>query len=233
MKTSIYILLLLSTSHALLADEPQPSKIQNIRAELDRKTPIPFDIAKVSDSFQEALNSTDLSPSPDLQKEVSAVKEIVVRLIGNLGKNEANGASPETLQVSASVKATLTKFDSIIDENYQFQKGTANVSPPPGVPNATSGMNPYAIEDPKLREQYLKLIAQERAKQYKNVQQAELKLARKAIILNLALLDSWRKAAGLAQNEFIERFTSEGESRKALRMAIIPKEEPRQEKPDK
>ncbi len=200
-------------------DTPLPKMVEVGKAVAESK---PAEVARISADFEKALKEASLSPSPSIRAEVMAVQDASVRLLSNLRDGKFSKDSGETKAVSTAVKCALDKLDSLIEESYQWQHGTANISPPPGTPNAAAGMNPQAILDPKLRQQYLDSIDKEKAKQEKNIQQEVLKDARKLILINVAALDSWRSAAGLSKEELIETFSNEGESREMLRKRVDP-----------
>ncbi len=202
---------------------PPPNMVEVGKAVAESE---PADLARISAEFEKALKQATLSPSSSIRVEVKAVQDATTKLLTDLGEGKFQKDSGEAKAVSASVKSALDKLDSLIDENYQWQHGVANISPPPETPNAASGMNPQAIRDPKLRQQYLNAIENEKSKQEKNVQQESLKSARKLILLYVAALDSWRSAAGLSKDDLIGKFTDEGKSRELLHNLIMPEVKP-------
>lgn len=182
----------------------------------------PADLMRTSADFEKALKEAPLAPSPSIFAEVVAVRDASSRLLANLGEGKFQKDSAGAKAVSTAIKATLDKLDSLIDENFKQTPGVANISPPPGVPNAAAGMNPGAIQDPKSRQQYLDAFESERKKQQKNTQQLELNRARKQILMHVAALDSWRAAAGLTKEGLIDTFSNEGKSRELLRKMVEP-----------
>jgi len=219
---SIYNLIIVAAMTGVAsaeADTPLSKMVEAGKTVAESK---PVELTRTSTDFEKALKEASLTPSPNIRTEVKAVEDASVRLLANLREGKFSKDSGETKAVSAAVKSTLDKLDSLIEENYQWQHGRANISPPSGTPNAAAGMNPEAIRDPKLRQQYLETIEKEKVKQEKNVQQEGLKRTRKLIVMNVAALDSWRAAAGVSKEEFIETFSNEGKSRELLREMVAP-----------
>lgn len=179
-------------------------------------------LIRTSADFEKALKEAPLSPSPNVRVEIIAVRDASSRLLVKLGEGKFPKDSGEAKAVATAIKSTLNKLDSLIEENYEWKRGNANISPPPVTSNAAAGMNPLAISDPKLRQQYLDSIDKEKITQEKNVQQQELKSAREQILKRLAALDSWRTAASVSKQELIEAFTNEGKSRELLREIVSP-----------
>ncbi len=200
-------------------DTPLPKMVEVGKAVAESK---PAELTRSSIDFEKALKEASLVPSPSIHAEVKAVHDASVRLLANLRDGMFSKESGEAKAVSTAVKSTLDKLDFLIEENYQWQHGRANISPPPGTPNAAAGMNPEAIRDPKLRQQYLETIKEEKVKQEKNVQQEGLKRTRKLILMNVAALESWRSSVGVSKEGLIETFSNEGESRKLLREMVAP-----------
>ncbi len=200
-------------------DAPMPKMVEVGKAVADSR---PTELTRASADFENALKEVPLTPSPSIRAELKAVQDASTRLLANLGEGKFPKESGEAKAVAAAVKSTLAKLDTLIEEDYQWQHGIANISPPPGTPNAAAGMNPDAIQDPKLRNQYLDSIEKEKAKQEKNVQQEGLKTARKLILMHIAALESWRVAAGLSKEGLIEAFSNEGKSRELLREKLVP-----------
>jgi hypothetical protein len=200
-------------------DAPVPKMIEIGKAVAESK---PAELTRTSADFEKALKEEPLSPSPNIRAEIKAVQDASTRLLANLGEGKFTKYSGEAKAVATAVKSTLDKLDSLIEENYQEQPGVASVSPPASTLNAAAGMNPHAITDPKLRQQYQEAIEKEKTKQEKNAQQRELRTARKLVLMNVAALDSWRSAAGLSKEGLIETFSNEGKSRALLREMVAP-----------
>jgi hypothetical protein len=182
----------------------------------------PDDLARASADFEKALKESSFAPSPSIYAEIAAVRDASSRLLANLGETKFQKNSAEANAVANAVKCTLDKLDSLIDENFKQYPGIANISPPPGTPNAAAGMSPDAILDPKLRQQYLDAFEDQRKKQEKNTQQRELKSTRDQILRYVAALDLWREAAGLSRAELVDKFSNEGKSRELLREKVAP-----------
>ncbi len=225
MKTifSAIALLALIQGASAEAEVPLPNMVEVQRQIAKSK---PADLSRVSVDFESAMKQADLSPSPNIRAETKAVQDASMKLLVGLGEGKFTKDAGETKAVSAAIRTTLNKLDSLIEENYQEQLGVANVSPPPGTPNAAAGMHPHAISDPKLRQQYLDAIENEKAKQEKNAQQREMKTARKLILMQIAALDPWRSTAGLSKDDLIGQFTGDGKSRELLRKLVIPEVKP-------
>ncbi len=166
--------------------------------------------------FGNQVQQIDLSPARDIRFTLSAVKDVATKLLTDLREGEFAKGSPEANAVPSAIRATLDKLDSVIEEEYKPQMGTANIAPPPGTPNAAAGMSPDAISDPELRRQYLESFANEEKKQWKNHQQSDARTARKVILMQVSSLDAFGK------EERIERFTNEGKSRELLREMMSP-----------
>ena len=166
--------------------------------------------------FGSQVQQVDLSPARDVRFAISAVKDVATKLLTDLREGKFAKDSPEANAVPSAIRATLDKLDSVIEEDYKPQIGTANIAPPPGTPNAAAGMSPDAISDPELKRQYLESFANEEKKQWKNHQQSEARTARKVILMHVSSLDAFGKG------ELIERFTNEGKSRELLREMISP-----------
>jgi hypothetical protein len=200
-------------------DAPIPKMVEVGKAVAGSR---PAELARASADFERALKEALFSPSPSIRAELKAVQNASTKLLANLGEGKFPKDSGEAKAVATAVKSTLEKLDSLIEENYQEQPGVANVSPPPGVPNAAAGMNPHTITDPKLRQQYKDAIEKERTKQEKNAQQRELRITRKLVLMNVTALDSWRSSAGLSKEGLVETFSNEGRSRQLLREMVAP-----------
>lgn len=216
---NLFIVAALTGGVGAETDAPTPKIVEVGKAVAESG---PAELSRASADFEKVLKEVPLTPSPGIRAEVRAVQDASTRLLANLGEAKFPKDSGEAKAVETAVKATLAKLDSLIEENYHEQPGVANVSPPPGTPNAAAGMNPHAITDPQLRQQYQEAIEKERTKQEKNAQQRELRTARKLVLMHVAALDSWRSAAGLSKEELIKTFSNEGKSRELLREMIAP-----------
>ena len=201
------------------AEAPQPKMVEIGKTVAASK---PADLVRTSADFETALKESSLAPSPSIRVEVLSVRDASSRLLAYLGEGKFQKDAAETKAVANAVKSTLDKFDSLIVKDFQYYPALANISPPPGTPNAAAGMSPDAIRDPKLRQQYLDAFEDQRKKQEKNKQQRESVSAREQILKRVAALDSWRVAAGLSKEEFIETFTNKGKSRELLREKVAP-----------
>lgn len=217
---SSFIVIALLTGGACAEPQGPPPKITEAERALAESKPA--ELARASSDFEKAVKQADLSPSPNIRADAKAVQDGSTKLLSAIGERKFGKDVEETRAISVTIKTTLNKLDSLIEEDYQWQHGTANISPPAGTPNAAAGMNPDAIQDPKLKQQYLDSIHKEKVKQEKNVQQESLKTARKLILMHIAALDSWREAAGLSKEGLIEQFTEEGKSRELLRQRVAP-----------
>lgn len=186
----------------------------------DKESPI--DTQKVADDFKKIVDQTNFSPSADIPKKTRLIKEVADRLIREIWKNQLPPQSGQTIVIASSIKSLLDKIDASIEENYQFQLGTANVSPPPGIPNASAGMDPDAIDDVRLKRIYLDSIANEGRKQLKNAQQIELNSLKNTLLFCISSLDGWRSESGLSKKQLIEQFTNKGKSREALQQIVFP-----------
>jgi len=166
--------------------------------------------------FENRIRQIDLSPSADVRPAFAPLRNSATKELAGLLQKKVGKDSPEAIAVSGRVRATLDKLDSVIEEDYKEQPGSANVFPPHGTPNAAAGMSPDAISDPELKRQYLATIENEKKKQWKNSQQHEARLARREILRRISSLDAFQK------DELINLFTNEGKSRELLRKMISP-----------
>jgi hypothetical protein len=177
---------------------------------------------EVSSSFQTRVKNETFEPSPDLVHKIQASKEILTHLTNELlaGKWSANSAEAES--VMDSIYLFFVKIDASIEEGYVWQAVSANVKPPSGTPNAAPGMNPHAIQDPKLREQYIEAIGNEQKKNLKNSQQADLVSARESITALASYINKWAVQKGASRTQIVNKLTPEGKSRSLLKHKLQP-----------
>lgn len=199
-----------ATADAQLKDLQTEIQAQSAEGQLD--------LPLMAEKLQTLVAGIDLSPSEGLYARTESLKKISSALLEGLHRKGASASEAEQNTVANAIKALLTKLDGLIDENYQFQEGSANVAPPPGTPNAAAGMDPNAIENPQLRQQYLDAIEQEKQKNLKNRQQRDLNGTLASIIITLAGLPD----SGIPQNTVVEKFTTQGQSRNALMARFLP-----------
>ncbi len=174
-------------------------------------------LPEVATSLRASIVEEKFEPSPEVANKIGMTQEVAGWLLESLGKSEILVDTPESNQVIETVKMVFDRIDKATDDNYVYSGGTANVSPPPGVPNAAAGMNPSHIEDPKLRREYLDKIEAEQAKNLKHRQQLALQTARAKLgAYVLSCGGPWAKKNGMSTEQLIRNLTGEGKSREAL-----------------
>ena len=194
------------------ADKPEIEKLENV--------------VKIANDFLECVRTIDFSPSENASNVISNTKDIALYLTNRFTSRQGEFSDTQANSIMGAVCKLLNAFDVAIEDNYKPQKCSANISPPEGVPNAVAGMNPDAISDVKLRQQYLDAIRNEHLKGLKNSQQTDLAEARLTILIGVANL----VLRSNGKDRLVEQFTDEGKSRKVLREMIA---QPRRDKSGK
>jgi hypothetical protein len=175
------------------------------------------DTPKIADSLLALVVKEPFAPGDGVMKNIEMMQDSASWILESLGKSDFALDSEESKRIIASIKAVFDKIDSLIDDQFIYAAGSANISPPAGVPNAAAGMSPDQIEDPKLREEYRRKIEEERVNGSKYRQQTALKSAR--IMIGAYVLSSggsFAKRHDLPMSDFIRKVTSDGGSRAAL-----------------
>ncbi len=178
-------------------------------SERNKTTP---DMADISTRFMRAIESQDFSASEATRKDLNGSIKIAKKLLESLkdGKPKADTTEAKAL---AALDAFLTKVLQNIDEAWEFKRVPINTFPPPGTPNAAAGMNPDAIADPKLRQQYKQAIADASAINQKNRQQDLLRDAREEITIMATGLLAASNKKGWSRNELMEHFAKDEASK--------------------
>jgi hypothetical protein len=179
-------------------------------------------ILEVSNYFHKAVSGETFEPASDVAFKISAGEDVLVNLANEILADKWPVNSPEVESVMASFHLLFAKIDALLEEGYQRQPVTSNVSPPLGTPNAAAGMNPDAIKDPVLKQQYLELIKKNQTNGFKNIQQLELNSARwKAVILAFNLIN-WAEQKGASKEQILDKLAPEGKSKSLLKEKLAP-----------
>jgi hypothetical protein len=177
-------------------------------------------ILHVANSFQKLVKAESFDPSPDVIGKIQSGERVLSHLTNELLQGKWAVSEPEAEAVMGSIRLFLIKVDSLVEEGYQKRDVVANVPPPPGVPNASAGMNPDAIQDQELKKQYLDSIQKNQDNGFKNSQQSQLiSTRRKAIVLALAI-QKWAENKGAPRNQILNKLAPEGVSKTLLNNMI-------------
>ncbi len=132
--------------------------------------------------FREVIGTTNFSPSSDVEKVIRDAGAVAVALF--------NYKSAKNMNISDTNEPTLLAIDSLLEKvnaaivkDWKDLPVLLNVSPPSGTPRGAAGMNPNAIADPKIKQEYLDRIAENQNNNLKNRQQKELRDVRRKILL--------------------------------------------------
>lgn len=214
------LLFALEATHA--QDIPSPSLIEleeSVRGKDQAKAPPALEIAK---KFKKQLGTQSLEPASDLAERLLASERILIHLTNVVLQTKANISAPETQEVMAAIHLYFAKTDSLIEEGYQRRTVFPNVSPPPGIPNSASGMDPNAIQDLALRQQYLDLIKKNQDNGFKNSQQSSLASTQRKVLILAGSIAKWAESQGMPRQQILEKLTPEGKSRSLLEKATKP-----------
>jgi len=190
-----------------------------IKAKDNSKVP---PILEVTNRFQKSVKGETFEPASDVVHKIISSEDILVHITNEVLADKWSVDSPEVESVMASFHLLIEKIDASLEEGYQRQTVTSNVSPPPGTPNAATGMNPDAIKDPVLKQQYLELIKKNQANGLKNNQQRCLDSARgKAVILAFNLVN-WAERKGALKAQILDKLAPEGKIKSLLKEKLAP-----------
>lgn len=211
------------SSCILLAEGlPKPALVELQEAlKAKENTRIPS-VPEVAIQFQQEVKKETFNPAPDLVYKISASKDVLSHLTTELLRSEWPVDGPEAGAVMASVRLFLEKIEPLILEGYERLPVTSNVMPPPGIPNAAAGMNPEAIQDPKLKAEYLELIRENRANGLKNDQQFDLESARGTSVTLIFAIAKWAERRGAAGELILDKLAPEGKARTLLKAKLAP-----------
>lgn len=174
-------------------------------------------------SFTTLIQNISFEPAFELPRDKNATTldgsaairgstDIVIAMLRSEIVKNADLDSPDNPALKA-IDMYVEKLDSSIDPNWKWIRVFANVGPPPGTPNAASGMNPDAIADPELKQQYLDLIKKNHDNGLINSQQSELRTARTKFLNTISTLITKNPGEGWNKNDAIARFCKNEESR--------------------
>lgn len=204
------------------ADESVPAingALARIRASAD--TPAKADAALLRGQIHVMIRNHKFAANEKAAENIRTATEAARILVSGLKQIDAKSDQPvidETNQVLANL---IDEIALNIDENWKFPLVNANVSPPAGVGPAMAGMNPDAIKDPALRQQYLDLIAENQRINLKNGQQRELRRSLDDITRSIALATEY-EGAKWTKEEALARFGTKKSSKAALEQAFKP-----------
>lgn len=153
--------------------------------------------------------------TPDGSASIEAATDIVIAILRSEIVKNVKLVTQEDIALTA-IDLYVGKLEKSIDPNWKWIPVYANVGPPPGTPNAASGMNPEAIADPKLKKQYLDLIKKNQNNGLINSQQSELRTARMKFLITISTLISTVPGEGWNKTDVIARFCKSEESKKII-----------------
>jgi hypothetical protein len=159
------------------------------------------------------------SKTPNGTIAINTAKDLALAILGASTTKSVNLLNLDD-PILAALDLYFKKLTTAIDPNWKWLTVYANVGPPDGTPNATSGMNPDAITDPFLKQGYLDIIKQNQNNNLKNSQQSCLRAARKEFLVNLAHILKRTKMENWTRENAIARFCKDEESKKILEEAI-------------
>lgn len=165
--------------------------------------------------FKALLTKSDFTPTSDTASKIRDATSFAQAIL--------RAESVPTMDIRSAHQPVLSAIDTYcskltdsIDPKWKHLPVSANVMPPAGVVNAASGMNPDAITDPKLKQEYLDLIAANQHNNLRNSQQKELRRARERILWVISSLVVSSQAAGWERSATLERFGKDSDSRAIL-----------------
>jgi hypothetical protein len=150
--------------------------------------------------FGTLVAQTDFSSSADAPMAIRQATQIAEAILRSMDVRNSRQTA------FGAIDAYLGKLVAAIEPNWKPLPVSANVMPPAGVTNAASGMNPDAITDPKLKQQYLDRIAANQSNNQKNSQQTELRRSRDRILWITSSLTVKDGDQGLQKADVLTRF---------------------------
>ncbi len=160
-------------------------------------------------TFSTLVAQSDFSVSETVSLSIDDATRIAEAI---LASSDLHQIKPTAL---AALEAYFAKISAAFDSNWTPLPARMNVSPAPGTPNAAAGMDPDAIDDRQLKQQYLDLIAANRLNMYKNVQQRQLRRSRVSF-LELVVGIAVRYGQGLHKAGILARFGKDAASKEIL-----------------
>lgn len=198
--------------------ESESLKISEIRQSLDQlagKITV-VELEAKAKQFHEVIATADFSPSLDAEKNIADAGAVAVAILGYQIAKDMNISDVNQTTLRA-IDSFLDKVNRAIVKDWKDLPVCLNVRPPVGTPKAAAGMNPNAIVDLKLRQEYLDRIAENQNNNLKNRQQRELRSVRRKILFTfygLSISDEskerWRRS------QVYERFAKDKESKLIL-----------------
>jgi hypothetical protein len=162
------------------------------------------------------MNEEKFSLSEDLPQRLQLIKGAAIAL-ANSGHIKGEPLPTSQDEAILALEAITTALSTCIDAQWKHEPVSPNVIPPPGTPNASIGMNPDAIHDRNLRQQYLDLINTAKQKNLKNLQQSVLREALADILTTLSRLERDEKERGWGKADIQNRFAKHPFARGMLR----------------
>ncbi len=151
-------------------------------------------------TFSNLLGQADFSPLSTGSTAIYQSNQIAEAILRSM---DVHQIKPSALAV---VETFFVKVLACIDTNWTFPRVTANVLPPAGTPDAAAGMDPNAIDDQQLKQQYLNLIATNQANNLKNAQQNDLRRLRKSVLRIIAAMTVRAGEQGMHKVDVLTRF---------------------------
>lgn len=205
-------------------DEQAVNELEKLSAQVGQvQAPIPEPtLEDVAKKFTSILPNISFEPNfkappsineitPNGVTEIKETTKIALALINSNSLKtglEKNISNPSL----TALESYLVKLNEAIDPNWKSLRVSANVMPPSGTPNAAAGMNPEAIADPDLKQQYLDLIKKNRDNNLKNGQQRTLRESRNILLRSIASL-ILTSGEGLDKAAVVARFCKDDESK--------------------
>ncbi len=206
---------LFSTS-TLAMDQPS-LQLQQLHDEVkaSKKSKVSYNATGLAARLNSCLAGLDFTASEGSHPQILMSALVAKELLSSIKPGKPDSGTPES-EALVAVEAFLVKVAAHIDDKWVFQQSPINVAPPAGTPNAAFGMNPNAIEDPKLRQQYIATIAAEHAKSLKNRQQALLRRARSDILSIASGMAATSHHPGWSHADLLAHFAKDNASRAIL-----------------
>lgn len=166
-------------------------------------------------NFKSLLANADFSPAPDTAARIRDATSFAQAILRADSVPTADVRSTHQPVLSA-IDAYFSIINNSIDPNWKHLRVSASVMPPQGVINAVVGMSPDAITDPKLKKEYLDIIAENQSNNLRNSQQTELRRSRERILWLISSLVASAQAPGWERSAVLERFGKDSEARAIL-----------------
>jgi len=149
---------------SLLAEETKPCDVFVELAErINQSDKSVTQINAIAQDVKIAIQNMDLTGASLTDHELWKLRYESQRAVkGLLWRSDLKESKPDDLTdpVIECIALYLEKIHALIDPEWEWVNVSVhNVTPPEGVPLRMPGMNPDAIEDPALRDEYLERIA--------------------------------------------------------------------------